>query len=148
MADKSNEAGGPANPWADFDPAKWLEQFQLPGVDVSRLAESARKDLEALQKANQTAFEGWQALAEKQSEILRQTMETWQERVTEAIGKTPQENLEQQSEVARESFEKALANMSELTDLAVKSQTEAMEILRSRFEENLKTLFDRDDDKA
>ena len=127
------------------DPAQWLAQFQIPGIDVTQLAESARQDLEALQRANQTAFEGWQALAQKQSEILQETMQTWQQQMANALSEAGQQDPEQQSEFARESFGKAVSNMRELADLAVKSQTDAMDVMRRRLEENLQALFNRRD---
>ena len=100
---------------------------------------------EALQRANQTAFEGWQALAQKQSEILQETMQTWQQQMANALSEAGQQDPEQQSEFARESFGKAVSNMRELADLAVKSQTDAMDVMRRRLEENLQALFNRRD---
>lgn len=152
MADDSTQktkgAERAANPWADFDPAKWLEQFQLPGFDTDKLTEVARSNLESMQQANQAAFEGWQTLAQRQSEMLREAMEAWQKYLSEALSRTPQENLEQQTELARESLEKLMANIQELAELATKTQTDAMEGLRHQFEENMQALFKRQGDKS
>ena len=52
------------------DLTKMLEQFKVPGVDMSSLVDARRKDIEALVPANKTVYEGMQALAQKQSEML------------------------------------------------------------------------------
>ncbi|MBB5465007.1 hypothetical protein HDG32_001101 [Paraburkholderia sp. CI2] len=50
---------------------KVFGQFKLPGVDVGKILESRRKDIEALAEANTAAFVGVQSLARKQAEIMR-----------------------------------------------------------------------------
>ena len=62
------------NPFG-VDIEKMLEQFQLPGVDLSALIENERKNIAAVQEANQAVVEGFQALAEKQAEVFRETLE-------------------------------------------------------------------------
>jgi hypothetical protein len=96
---KSGEAD-PFNPLGLPDLQKLLEQMQVPGVDIGRLTEDARKNIEALQEANQAAAAGWQALAEKQREIFQETMQRWQEAMTP----TPDHgaSMERQAELARE----------------------------------------------
>ena len=59
------------NPFGDF--TKMIQQFKVPGFDVAPIIESRRKDMEALVQANKAAYEGMQALARKQTEILTHT---------------------------------------------------------------------------
>lgn len=141
MADDQKKSGatGPANPFGLPDLSRMFEQMQMPGVDFSRLAEDARKNIEALQEANRAAAEGWQALAEKQREIFQETMQRWQEAMTPSSGDSA--SLEKQAELARQGFERALENMRELAEIAAESQTKAMEIMRARFEENLRSML-------
>ena len=54
--------------------AKTIEQFNLPGVDVESLVASEKKNLEAVTRANQVAFQGLQAVAKRQAEILQEMM--------------------------------------------------------------------------
>ena len=56
-----------------------IEQFKMPGVDMTAIVESRRKDIEALVEANKAAYESMQALARKQTEMLTQTMQGMQE---------------------------------------------------------------------
>src|SRR5207249_8587274 len=60
------------------DIAKLIERFNMPGLDVSKIMEAQRKNIEALTQANQAAFEGMQGLAKRQMEILQETATEWQ----------------------------------------------------------------------
>ncbi len=57
------------------DLTKMLEQFKVPGLDTKEIVEARRKDIDALVKANQAIYEGMQALANKQGELLKAAME-------------------------------------------------------------------------
>ena len=57
------------------DLTKFTEQFKVPAVDTEALLDSQRKNIEAFSAANRIAFEGAQAVTQRQVEILRQVME-------------------------------------------------------------------------
>jgi len=122
------------------DITKILEQFRLPGVDISAIVEARRKDVEALTQANQVAYESMQALARREAEILQQTMAEWQGAMAGMAGKTPQEMAARGTELATQAFGRALANMRELAEMASNSQSQTYEILNRRFQENLEEL--------
>ncbi len=124
----------------NFDFTEMLRQFQLPGIDVSQLMENERKNIEAVQQANQALAEGWRALAEKQSEVFREIMQRWQQEVSEGMSREPQDTMEHQAELAREGFEKALDNMRQLAEIATESQAKAFEVIRKRIEDNLQAF--------
>jgi phasin family protein len=134
MADQPNQPNQP-NPFADF--GKIFERFKVPGVDVSALAESGRKDMEALVEANKAAYQGLQALARKQTEMLTEAMSKIQEAAKRAVGTTPET---QSSELAREAYHKTLADMKELADIVRKSQAEALTKVTDRAIEHLQEL--------
>ena len=54
---------------------------------------------------------------------------------------SPAESAKKQSDLAREAFEQAIANMRELAEIAAESQSQAFEIMRSRFEENMRNAL-------
>ena len=63
----------------EFDPSKIvaefsnaLKQYKLSAVDLDSLVASQKKNLEALTSANRVAFEGLQAVAKRQAEILQE----------------------------------------------------------------------------
>ena len=121
--------------------AQWqksLEAFQVPGVDMGALFDSQRKNLEALTSANRIALEGIQALMQRQAEILQQSFEETTRLMQNFDPATdPAQRMQQQTELAQEAFQHALANMRELAEMASKSQHEAIEAIQARFNESL-----------
>ena len=65
------------NPFGDL--SGMLEQFKVPGVDMSSFVDARRKDVEALVEANKGAYEAMQAMVRKQTEMLTQAMQSIQE---------------------------------------------------------------------
>ena len=125
------------NPFGDL--TAMLEQFKLPGVDMSAFVESRRKDVEALVEANKAAYEGMQALARTQTEMLTQAMQSIQESakgLTSGPAGVP--DPAKQAEVVRAAWEKMLADMTTLAEMAKKAQTDAVAHLTARAQENMK----------
>jgi phasin family protein len=129
--------------WPNFDVSEILKQLQIPGVDVGKLVENQRDNIKALQEANQTAVQGWQNLMTRQTEQLREALETWQAAVSDTLKSPPAEMAQKQIEHGQKAFERALANMRELAEIAIKSQNEAAEVIRKRFEAGLRDIQNR-----
>ena len=117
-----------------YDFTKLMSQFRLPGVDFTALVDRERKNIEALVKANRIAFEGWQRLVRRQTEMLQETMK----KVVADAGQ--QHAMEKRADLAKEGFEKALANMRELAEITTQSQKEAFDVVRKRIEENVEGI--------
>ena len=117
-----------------FDFTKLMSQFQLPGVDFATLVDRERKNIEALAKANRIALEGWQRLVRRQAEMLQETMKKV---VADA---SQQDAKKMRADLAKEGFEKALANMRELAEITTQSQKEAFDVVRKRIEENMEGI--------
>ena len=117
-----------------FDFTKLMSQFRLPGVDFAALVDRERKNIEALTKANRIAFEGWQRLVSRQAEMLQETMQ----KVVADAGQ--QDAKKKRADLAKEGFEKALANMRELAEITTQSQKEAFDVVRKRIEENVEGI--------
>ena len=113
----------------------------LPKVDVEKLIEMNRKNVEALMQSASVVGEGAKALAEKQREIVQVVFKE-----TSAMVKnfrptgSPQEIVAKQSEYARKAFEVAMQNTRDLAELATKTTAEAAKIVRERIQDNLKVL--------
>lgn len=132
---------------ADFDMTRFfdldrmmkdLSALGVPGFDPAGLLEAQRKNIEAVVQANRVAAEGYQALAARQQEILREHLEQVQAFMREAASAdTPEANAGRQAELMRIALEKALQNMRELAELAAKSQNEAFEVVNRRMLESL-----------
>ena len=127
------------NPFADL--TNMLEQFKIPGLDMAPIVEARRKDMEALVEANKSTFESMQAMARKQTEILTQTMQALQESAKGMVGSgAAKPDLAKQAELARNAYEKALADMKDLGEMARKSQTDAMAAITQRAARSLQEM--------
>lgn len=130
---------------SNFDPSKLTEeftktfsQFQLPGVDVNAIISSQQKNLEALTAANQSALEGIQAVVTRQAEIMQQTMNATASAVEDLSKSTsPQEANSKQAALVQKTFEKALADMTEIAEMVAKSNMEASAAINKRLSESL-----------
>jgi phasin family protein len=120
------------------DLTKMFEQFKLPGVDTAEIEAARRKDVEALVQANQAAYEGMQALASKQADMLKQAMEDIQAAVKGAAGSVG--DPAKQGELARKAYEKVLSDMQDLAGIARKSQSDAMASITQRGTQHLEEV--------
>ena len=122
----------PMNVFASFDPAKAGEQFtkmfgdfSTPAVDMEAFMAAQRKGMEVATAANQAAFDGVRAIAERQAHMVRETIEATAGAV-EALRsvKEPKDAMEQQADFARTAFDKVVKDTNELRDMAVKTGTD------------------------
>ncbi len=108
-------------------------------------SETRRKDIDALTEANKIADAGMQALVQKQTEVLSQSMQEIQaaaQRMT--TGGNPVEAMTKQGEFVQQGLQTALNHMRELAEMAQKSQAEALAVITRRAEQNIeeaKNLF-------
>jgi phasin family protein len=145
-------ANNPFNPFANmdfskfdlskFDMSKMLGDVKIPGFDMQAVMDAQRKNIEALTAANQAAVQGMQAVAQRQAEILSQSMSEVSSIAQQlaSSASNPQEMTAKQTELARKAFEQALANMRELAEMVSKSNTEAFAIINKRVTESLQEL--------
>jgi phasin family protein len=119
------------------DLTKMLEQFKLPGVDTKEIVEARRKDIDALVQANQAIYEGMQALANKQGELLKKAMEDIQSGMKNAATGVGGGDRSKQGELARKAYEKVLGDMQDMAEIARKSQADAMAKITQRGTEHL-----------
>lgn len=127
MATKQNA------PFWDFDMTRIMGDFRMPGMDAEAVMTAQRKNVEALTAANQRAMEGMQEVARRQVEIMRRTVEDMTASVAEfATAGTPEARVAKQADLTRESFERTLAGMRELSEMLAKSNAEAADIINKR----------------
>ena len=124
------------NPFGDVK--KMIEQFKMPGVDMTAIVDARRKDIESLVAANAAAFEAMQALARKQTEMAKQAMQGMQEAAKDAASVIGDPT--KQAEAVRKAFEKTLADMKELADMARHSQSDALAHITKRGSEQLQEI--------
>ncbi len=127
------------NPFRELE--EMLKQWKVPGIDLESMMASYRKNMEALTEAGRLATEGMKALAERQTQIMRDAMETLRGATSElTAAKDPQDFAAKQAELAKQAFDKASANLKELADLVVKSNTASFEVIQARMNQSLAEL--------
>jgi phasin family protein len=123
------------------DFTKTFSEFRLPGIDVEAVVTSQRKNVEALTQANQLAAEGLRALAERQVAIARQAVDEASALMREWTEPgAPEERMAKNAELAKQAFEKSIANARELTELAGKASADVFNVLARRFSESFNEL--------
>ncbi len=130
------------NPFAGLN--QLLERTNLAGFDTAGIVEARRRDIEAILEANRIVYQGAQALAQKQLEILRTTMSAAREAVTEgSFSGTPLEIANRQRELLSKAFQMSLAHMRELADIVRKAQSEAFAVVKGQVEHDIRELVAR-----
>jgi hypothetical protein len=114
-----------------------FERFKVPGIDVSAIVDSQRKDLEALAEANRQAYEGIKALAQRRNEILQEALVQWQDAMKDATGK---DAMSKNAERAKQGVKQAIDRFRELAEMEAETRRKSWKVLQDRFQENLQNL--------
>ena len=112
------------------------EGIAFPMIDAEKIMQSQRRNFEVLTQANQICYEGVQAVAQRQAEIVRKSFEDYS-RVMQEMAKPGdmEDRIARQADVAKDAYQASVANLRELTELSVKSNSEAAELLNKRVAE-------------
>lgn len=129
------------NPFLNSGMAEMFTKMQTPHLDFSDIAETQRKNFEAIATANKTAVEGVQAVMKRQGEIMKEIVDEMTALSHEVSATSaPDEQLSKNVDTVKQAIEEAVANMKELSEMMAKSQTEAFEILNGRLTESLEEV--------
>jgi phasin family protein len=128
-------------PFLNGDVTKLMGDFKLPNVDIDSVMAVGRRNIEALSEANKLAAEGFQAVARRQAEIVREAVTDFQSTVKDLLANRSAEGLPQrQAELAKKSFEAAVANARELAEITSKANAEVFEVINKRFVESIEEI--------
>lgn len=118
-------------------------EMKVPTVDIEAVLEHHRKNLEALQKSASAASGGASSIMARQREALQEQLHEFAEMV-QGYRSMPgaQEAMSKHADFVRRSFEAAVRNASEVAQIAQKSGTESIEVLRNRIRESMEELRD------
>ena len=139
----------PSKSMADFgDFGKLFAEMKLPAIpDMEAFVSASRRNMETLTAANRVALEGAQAVARRHMEIVQQSMAELSEAVRSMSSvEAPQAKAAKQAELLKIAYERAVANMKEISDLIQQSNAEAVSLLNNRFTEamdEVKALADK-----
>jgi len=122
---------------------KFGSDLGLQKLDVEKLLEAQKKNLDALGRNAKVAAQGAQSVAQKQREVLEAGLReaTSLAREYKPLGKV-QENLALQTEFARNVFDIAVKGAQDSTATARQSTTEAVKIIQDRMKESFEEFRD------
>ena len=122
-----------------FDPKEVAEKIQEAfNFDYSDMKIAQDKNLELLMSANKTLADSSQAFFERQAEMLQQAMtEATEAAKNLSSAGSPQDIAAKQAELLQAAYEKALANSTEISEMAQKTQAEISDKVNKRIEESM-----------
>ena len=137
---KNDSSASDFNPFRDL--TKTFEQFKMPGVDMNSFVDARRKDVEALVAANKITYEALQALAHTQADMLTQAMQGMQESAKGMLasgetGGAKAADMAKHTESAQKAWQKMLADMKNLAEIARRSQADALASMTQRATQNM-----------
>jgi phasin family protein len=125
------------NPF-DFDITKIFADFRYRPFDVEAVWAAQRRNIEALSQANQAAVEGANALARRQMEMTRETIEGFSALMRELTQPASAEDrIAKNTEYVKQMLDKGAAHGREIATIAAKAGADAAEILHKRATEGL-----------
>jgi len=131
-----------------FDYTKAFEQFDPKEVaqkirdafkvDFDAMKSAQDKNLKLLMTTNQAFADSSQALVERQTEMLQQAMnEATEAAKSFADAGSPLDVATKQAELLQAAYDKTLANSTEISEMAKKSQEEIVSKVNDRIAESL-----------
>jgi phasin family protein len=123
-------------PFVNADLRAW-SNLKLP-LKIGELFEVHRKNASALTDANQVVFDGLTTLAQRQGELLKTTVNDCSKVTREVLtGASFEEKATKQADAARNICVSSVACLQELSDIAMKTNITAVDILNARVNEAL-----------
>jgi phasin family protein len=125
-----------ASPPSDF--SKIFTSFPLSGFPVDQLSVAQRRNFETASAVIQLAVDSWQTVFRRQMDVLTQSATEGSTGLKELLSPgAPQEKLAQHADFFKSSFEKGLSNLREVSDILVKSSSEATDLVAKSVSESL-----------
>jgi phasin family protein len=117
------------------------EDMKVPAVDMDKIVEHHRKNLEALAASGKAAAEGATAIAAKQKEIVEAAVKEIQAAAENfKLPGSAQEMMAAQSEFAKRAMEAAVRNTRDMAELMQKSNAEAVRVIQDRMKESFEEI--------
>ena len=131
-------------PFADLDFTKTFGEFKMPTAadfkfpqfNVEAMAEAQRKNIAMFTTANQTAFEAFKALAERQAEMVKAMTEEFSKATSEIMSAASfEEKAAKQADAAKLAYDTAIANVRELSEMVAKTNAQTLDAVNTRVAE-------------
>lgn len=113
----------------------------FPLLDGERMIAAQQRNLDAWASAGQIVVDGVKAIAQRQSEMVQSSVDQWVAQGQGAFnGKPADFKPADQIATAKSSYEAAISNARELTEIAMKAQSEAVDVLTRCLMANIDAL--------
>jgi phasin family protein len=121
-------------PFAGSDLGKaW---FALPSLNIEALGEAHRKNAAAVASANQAVFDGLNTLAQRHTDLFKTTVDDCGKLGSDVLASASLDDRgTKQAEAARQIYHSTVARLRDLSDIAVKANVAATDILNARVAE-------------
>jgi phasin family protein len=107
-------------------------------VDADKVLAAQQRNIDAFASASQIVVDGAKALAQRQSQMVQRSVDQWMAASQGAFTMKPGEFVPaDQISKAKSAYESAVANSKEITDIAMKAQSEAAAVLTKCFMANI-----------
>lgn len=130
-----------------FDPTEVAQKiqdafkFDNSAFNFDAIKSAQEKNIALLTSTNQAIADSSQALVERQTEMLQQAMtEATNAAKSFADSGSPQDVAKKQAELLQAAYEKALANSTEISEMAQKTQEEVSTKVNERIAESMEEL--------
>ena len=115
-----------------------MNGMQMPQFDFDALIKAQQKNVQALVEANKTAMAGYQEIYRRQVALVEEQIARAKDQVAEMQHQPMSaESGSKAMEDLKGTLDKMSVDLREMTEMAQKANTEAFEIVKSRFEEGL-----------
>lgn len=129
-----------------LNPIEMMDQFhralgavlRQPGLDLSGVLESQRKNIETLTNANKLVFQNARDMMTRQTEMFRSAMEEATAMMREAKDiRDPKSAATQQTKLIQLGIEKSIASMRDIAESMSESSGKALEVANQQMTENM-----------
>ena len=121
--------------------ARLAQDLKLPRLDVEKLVEAYRKNIDAIGRSAQVASEGATSVVAKQREIMEEAIREISTMAREFKPlESPQDTIARNTEFAKKAFEAAVRNTRDVAELVQKSNTDVLKIVQDRMRESLEEI--------
>lgn len=122
--------------------ARLGRDLHMPQIDIDRVIEHHRRNLEAFERSARAASAGASAVFDRQREMLKSTLDDINDMAGDLRTSDPQDLVSKQADFARKGFETAVRNTGEVAGMVARSSEEALDILRKRIKDGLDEIRD------
>ncbi|MCE3246666.1 MAG: phasin [Geminicoccaceae bacterium] len=118
-----------------------VKPLPFPMFDGDRVVAAQQRNLDAWASASQIVVDGVKAIAQRQSEMMQSSVEQWVATGQGAMnGKPADFKPADQIATVKSGYELAVTNARELAEIALKAQSEAVDVLTKCMMANIDDL--------